>query len=157
MLLQYIRQIDLAKLSQPNILLLMSVTKLLVICITILLASCTMTTTKTKDPDFSNRNKIQNELVAIVNAENFNLNGKEITTNKKTTSELEIAIINGDDIPTRDEERKALGKSIATTIKRNLKNPDEFDKYTILFVTETKNGASTNRKWTGNVFNSTEL
>jgi hypothetical protein len=130
---------------------------LLFICITALLASCTITTTKAKGPVFSDMGKVQNELANLVKAENINLNGKEITTNKKTTSELEVAVTNGTNIPINEDERKALGKSIATSIKRNLKDPNEFDKYTVLFVTKIENGNVTKRNWVGNAFNSIEL
>lgn len=130
---------------------------LLFVCFAAMLASCAMTTTKTKDPVFTDMGRVQNELVSIVKAENINLTGKEITTNKKTTSELEIAITNGANIPIADGERKALGKSIATSIKHNLKDPNEFDKYTVLFVTKVESGSVTKRNWVGNVFESTEL
>jgi hypothetical protein len=136
----------------------MTKTKLLLfVYIITLLSSCTITTTKTKDPVFTDMSKVQNELVGLVKAENINLNGKEITTNKKTTSELEVAITNGTNIPTGDDERKALGKSIATYIKRNLKDPNEYDKYTVLFVTKIESSVATKRNWVGDVFNSTEL
>jgi hypothetical protein len=136
----------------------MTKTKLLLfVYITTLLPSCTMTTTKAKDPVFTDMSKVQNELVSLVKADNINLNGKEITTNKKTTSELEVAITNGTNIPTGDDERKALGKSIATSIKRNLKDPNEYDKYTVLFVTKIGSSVATKRNWVGDVFNSTEL
>ena len=136
----------------------MTKTKLLLfVYIATMLSSCTMTTTKTKDPVFTDMSKVQNELVSLVKAENINLNGKEITTNKKTTSELEVAITNGINIPTGDGERRSLGKSIATSIKRNLKDPNEYDKYTVLFVKKVESGIATNRNWVGDVFSSTEL
>ena len=123
----------------------------------ILLVSCTVTTTKTKDPVFTDMSNVQKELVTLVKAENINLSGEEITTNKKTTSELQVAITNSINIPAGDQERKALGKSIATSIKRNLIDPNEFDKYTVLFVTKVENGGVTKRNWVGDVFSSTEL
>ena len=123
----------------------------------ILLVSCTVTTTKTKDPVFTDMSNVQKELVTLVKAENINLSGEEITTNKKTTSELQVAITNGINIPAGDQDRKALGKSIATSIKRNLIDPNEFDKYTVLFVTKVENGGVTKRNWVGDVFSSTEL
>lgn len=121
------------------------------------LASCTMTNTKTKDPVFNDMAKTLNELTKVVTAEAINLNGKEITTNKKVTSELEINITNGQNMPTTEDERKALGKSIATLIKSNLKDKNEFDTFQILFITKVENGGVTKRNWVGNVFNSSEL
>jgi hypothetical protein len=122
-----------------------------------MVTSCSITTTKIKDPVFNDNDKIEKELKSLVNPEHINLNGKEITTNKKTTSELEISIINGSNIPTTDEERTALEKSIAKCIKRNLKYPNEFDTYRVLFVSSVESGGVTTRTSTGDVFNSTEL
>jgi hypothetical protein len=123
----------------------------------VILLSCTMTNTKTKDPVFADMSKVQYELTNLIKAENINLSGKEITTNKKTTSELEVSITNGIRIPTNDTARKALGKSIARSIKRNLKNPNEYDKYTVLFVTKVETAAGTKRDWVGDGYSSTEL
>jgi len=129
----------------------------LLVSLIFLLGSCTVTTTRTKDPVFNDINQVEQELRGLITAENINLNGKEITSNKKTTSELEVSITNGKNIPAGDDERKALGKSIATTIKNNLKDSREFDTYKVLFVTKTESGGLTKRNWVGNIFSSTEL
>lgn len=60
-----------------------------------LFVSCNITSTKTKNPVFTDINKTQKELTKLIASENFNLNGKEVTKNKKVTSELEVSIING--------------------------------------------------------------
>lgn len=136
----------------------MTKTKLpLFACISFLLLACTITTTKTKDPVFTDFDRVQKELDSLVKAANINLNGKEITTNKKTTCELEVAITNGAGIPTSDDERRSLGKSIAASIKHNLKYPNEFDEYKVLFVTKVESGAVTKRNWVGDIFSSAEL
>lgn len=129
----------------------------LLACLVIMATSCSITTTKIKDPVFNDNNKAEKELISFVHAEHMNLNGKEITTNKRTVSELEIGVINGSDIPVNAEERKALEKSIAKCIKRNLKDLNEFDTYKVLFVTSVESGGVTTRNSTGDVFNSTEL
>lgn len=127
------------------------------ICLTILLAGCTLTTTKKKDPVFDDVKKVVTELTSLVASENINLNGKEVAKNDKTTTELEVDVTNGKNIPTNDDERKALGKSIATTVKRNLKDKNEFETYTVLFVTTVETGGVTKRNWVGDVFMSSEL
>jgi hypothetical protein len=146
-----------AALQYSLILNFMRKTKLLLFVSGVILLSCTMSNTKTKDPVISDMSTVQNELTNLVKAENINLNGKEITTNNKTTSELEVSITNGVSIPTNDTERKALGKAIATSIKRNLKDPNEYDKYTVLFVTKVESDAGTKRDWEGDSYSSTEL
>ncbi|HEV8285498.1 MAG TPA: hypothetical protein VGQ09_14385 [Chitinophagaceae bacterium] len=52
--------------------------------------------------------KVEKELTSLVSSENINLDGKEITKNKKTISELEVSITNGHNIPTTDDEIKAF-------------------------------------------------
>jgi starvation-inducible outer membrane lipoprotein len=144
-------------LLPPKIMLMTKTKSLLFICIAFLLTSCTVTTTKTKEPVFNDIGKVENELVTLVKADNINLNGKEITVNKNTTTELEVAITNGANIPNDDNERKTLGKSIATRIKTNLKDPNEYDKYTVLFVTKVESGAVTKTNSVGDIFSSKEL
>jgi hypothetical protein len=122
-----------------------------------LLTSCTTTTTKRKDPAFVDMAKVQQQLVGLITAENINLNGKEITTNNKTTSELEVSITNAQNISTNEEERNQLGKSIATAIKSNLKNTSEFKTYKVLFITKTETGGVKKRTWVGKVYSATEL
>jgi hypothetical protein len=129
----------------------------LLIGITSVMVSCTLTTTKTKAPVFADVGRVKKELTSLVRAENINLAGKEITAYSKTTSELEVDITNGKDIPTADNERKALGKSIAVSVKNNLKDPNAYDKYTVLFITKETNGAVTKRNWVGNIFSAKEL
>jgi uncharacterized alkaline shock family protein YloU len=116
-----------------------------------------MTTTKTKTPGITDMGKFQQELTSIVKAENIHFTGKEITKNNKVTSELEVSITNGQNIPANDDDRKALGKSIAKTIKSNLEDSNEFDIYKVLFVTKVESAGGTKRNWVGNVFSSKEL
>ncbi|MET4083372.1 hypothetical protein ABIB40_003343 [Pedobacter sp. UYP30] len=128
-----------------------------IICLTTMLFSCTMTTANVKNPVFIDNNKFQNALTSLVTAENINLQGKEVTKNKKTSTELTVSITNGKNIPTSDDQQKVLEKSIAQCIKKNLKDPNEFDSYTILLVKTIKNDGTTKRSWVGNVFKSSEL
>jgi hypothetical protein len=88
---------------------------------------------------------------------NFNFNGKEVTTNKKATSELEISVTNCESVPKEDEKMVALAKIIAKEIKQSLKDSNEYDTYKVLFVTKTESGSVTKRNWVGQLFNSSEL
>jgi hypothetical protein len=130
---------------------------LLLVFFAIVLAGCTVTTTKTKDPVFTDMNKFQQELSGVVTAEDVNFSGKEVTTNKKASSELEVSITNGQNIPTNEDERRALAKSIARIIKRNLKDQNEFSIYMVLFVIKVESGGVAKRNWIGNIFTSKEL
>jgi hypothetical protein len=132
-------------------------TKLYLLFCVALLSSCTFTTTKTKNPNFIDEAKVSNELTSIIKAENINLNGKEIKINNKATSELEVSIINGINIPNTEDQRKAFGKSIGTIIKSNLKDPNEYETYKVIFVTKEETANVTKRNWVGNVFSAKEL
>jgi low affinity Fe/Cu permease len=129
----------------------------LLIYFTAILLSCTTTTTKIKNPEFSDQAKVQNELSSLVKAENINLSGKEIIINKKSSSELEVSIINGQNIPSDNDKQKAFEKLIAVCIKKNLKNPNEFESYKILIVKKTENNGVKNQSWTGNTFKASDL
>jgi hypothetical protein len=124
----------------------------------ILLASCTFTTARTKDAVFNgDQAKVAKDLDSIVTCEHVNLNGREITINKKADTELEISIINGQKIPADDAGMKALGKLIATAIKNDLKDPKEYNTYKVLFIRQVKDGGIVRKTWKGNVFAATEL
>ena len=122
-----------------------------------LIAGCTFTTTRPRQPVFGDINKVEQELNRMVSAENINIAGKEITRNKETNAEIEVSIINGSNIPSNDEERKALGRSIGGVIKRNLQDQSQFDTYQILFVEKRGNGAVRETNYVGNIFSEKEL
>jgi len=126
------------------------------ICFIMLLTGCTFTTTKIKDPVINDMNQLQKELVSLVIAENINLAGKEITKNNRATSELEISITNGQNIPKSDDERYFLGKLIAKMVKTHLRDSSQFDFYKVLFVSKGEDGV-TKHNWTDYKFNAQEL
>ncbi len=121
-------------------------------------ASCTMTTTTTKSRVFRiTTEQLQKDLKQLVSCEDVNLNGKEISTNGKTKSELEIDIINSRDIPVDDDQMIFLGKLIASDLKKSLKDQNQYDSYKVLFVKKQTDGGVTQRSWKGKVFNADEL
>ena len=120
--------------------------------------SCTFTTTKTENPEFvDDINLVGKKLDSIISCTNFNFNGRKVTKNKKTTSEIEISVTNCQDVPVDENNMKALAKIIATEIKQNLKDANQYDIYQVLFVTKTESGGIIKRNWVGQVFNSAEL
>jgi hypothetical protein len=93
----------------------------------------------------------------LVKAENVNLDGKEIITNNKTSTELDVRIINGQNLPTTSDQQKALEKSIAACIKKNLKTSNEFDSYNVMLVKKTESNGVKLEKLTSNTFKVSEL
>lgn len=135
----------------------------LFICFAILLASCTITNSKPKDPEFVDINRVHNELSSLVDAENIDLNGAEVRTkkmltlDKALTSELDVRIRNGKNIPEKAADKKALGKAVAKLVRRNLKDSNQFDIYRILFVTEVVDGNVIKRFSVDYAFSSSDL
>ena len=120
--------------------------------------SCSTTTTKTKEPIFSTSTTIvENEVTDIVSCKSINLNGKETTENGNVTSELEIHITNGQNIPSDDTQMIDLGKKIAIVIKKGLKNSSEFQTFRVLFITEIDNSGIITQTWRGKTFKIEEL
>jgi protein involved in ribonucleotide reduction len=119
--------------------------------------NCTRTTIKEKIPILKNVDQTERELLALVKAGNINLNGKEIISGKNISSELEVSIINGQNIPTKDKERKTLARLIASCVKRNLLHLDEYDKYSIIFLRKTVSEGVISQTWVKETFSSGEL
>jgi hypothetical protein len=130
----------------------------LIFLATILIVGCTFTTTTIKNPTFSaSTDSIQADLNKLVTCENINLEGKEFTSNGKKSSELEIDITNGKDIPADENQMIELGKKIANVVKGALQDKNEFDSYKVLFVSKKESRGVTQRNWKGKSFKSQEL
>ncbi|MEO7047635.1 MAG: hypothetical protein ABI091_20215 [Ferruginibacter sp.] len=126
--------------------------------ITFSMVSCTMTSTKTKNPVFSkSTDSLQADLNRIVSCERINLDGKEISNNGRLSSVLEIDITNGQNTPTSESQMEELEKQIALLVKQALKDKDEYNSYKVLFVTTKEDADLTQRTWKGKVFKSEEL
>lgn len=129
-----------------------------VILATIIFVGCTTITTKTKNPVFTkSTDSLQVDLNKLVSCHEINLDGKEITNNKKISNELEIDITNGQNIPTDENQMNALGKQIAAEIKKGLQDKTEYQTYKVLFITKTESASVTSRTWKGKIFMSEEL
>jgi hypothetical protein len=132
------------------------------ICICLFLVgfavACTMTVTKTKNPIFLvGMDSIRIDMNKILAFEHIGLVGRETDKNGKLSSELEVDIINGKNIPGDDSAMRILGNSIASDLKKALKDKNEYDTYKVLFVIQEMANGTTKRSWKGDVFKSEEL
>jgi hypothetical protein len=128
----------------------------LFLAFTLFLSSCTITTTK--DPQFVfDTGTILNNLSTLVTCESVNVNGTQTKKSNQTTSELEIDIINGKNIPSNEDSMTSLGRSIASQIKLELKDSGSYNTYKVLFVIKKVDGIVTTTNYTGHVFSSGEL
>lgn len=130
----------------------------LILLMAFIIVSCTMTTTKTKTPLFNkSTDSLQVDLNKLVSCNGINIDGKEITINGKVSSELEIDINNGQNIPSDENQKKNIEKQIAVIVKQALQDKSEYNTYKILFVTKKGNGAVTQTTSEGRIFKSEEL
>jgi len=123
-----------------------------------LLFACTTTVTRTKNPVFAAPvDSLQIRLNELVVCEHINLDGQEVVTNGKRSAQIEIDVLNGKDIPEDQDHIKILAHSVAVAVKEALKDKNEYDSYTVLFVKETPSSSVTTRTWKGKTFKSQEL
>lgn len=127
------------------------------LCFSIFLTGCTITTTKSKDPVIDNIDQLKNELNNLLGSANVNLTGKEVSTNNKKNSELEVRITDGGNIPVDEDLRRTLFRMIAKLVKSHLKDSSEFNSYSVSFLKKTEGGTITKRIWVGDKFSSEEL
>ena len=124
----------------------------------LLFAACTTTITKTKNPEFGiPMDSLAGQINGLVTSQHVNLDGKQITTNGKDSSALEVDIINGRDIPQDDDHMKALGRSIAVDVHNALKDKNEYRAFLVLFVKVDSGSAVTKRSWSGFAYPAVEL
>lgn len=125
---------------------------------TFFISGCSFTVTRSKPPAFRiSTDSMAIKVDSLVTCEHISVDGSEKTTGGKTSSEVEIEIINGKNIPTGDTSLRALGKSIAFRIKQELKDSVEYNTFKVLFVTLQTSGNTTTRNYKGWLYKSVEL
>jgi hypothetical protein len=130
----------------------------IVLVLMYLISSCTFTSTKTKMLSFKVENaKMTENLKTLVTCENVNVNGLEKKTNDQVSTELEIRIINGSNIPSDETKLRSLGKSIDSLFKQELSNVNDFNTFKVFFITTQSNGPVTSSSTRGFTFKSEEL
>jgi len=118
--------------------------QLFLLFILLSLFSCTLTTTKPKQPHFvSDTGAISADIGRVIVAEEIVFAGSEIKTNGHTTSELAITIVNAANLPKDQEQCRERGEQIAHLLKQALKDPDEYDAYKVIFLFERSKGVIT--------------
>jgi hypothetical protein len=134
----------------------------IVLALMCLAYSCTYTSTKTKPTNFKIENaKIVENLKTLVTFEKVNVNGTETKIKaqekEQVSTNLEIEIINGSNIPSDDVKLKSLAKSIAIQFKQELSDTNDFKTFNIVFVTIQGNSLVSTNSSKGITFKSEEL
>lgn len=123
----------------------------------VIMAACTYTTTRVKPPVFAeSTDSLAARLNELVTCRHFHVDGREVTTNGKKQTELELDVMNGKDIPDGDA-MVSLARKLGSEVKKALKDTGEYEQYKILFMKVKETNALTERTWKGKVFKSAEL
>jgi hypothetical protein len=120
-----------------------------------IICSCKTTVNKPLAAEFNDLGKFQDEFSTLVVAEGINLEGSAIEADDKTSTEINLTITNGKDLPTDPEAQKSVGRTLAATVKKHLKNKEQFEIYKVRFQQHLEDPSKVN--WIQNIFKSTEL
>lgn len=100
---------------------------------------------------------ISKDINTIIFTPETNINGKQISSNGKTITEMTINLINSNDLPADASEQSLLGRYIATLLKNALKDRNEFTDYKVLFTRKAADGSITMSNYTGYSYKSSAL
>jgi chemotaxis receptor (MCP) glutamine deamidase CheD len=134
----------------------------LTLCLLILVFSAACfsgcTSTQTYMPELNaNQKVIADSITSKYGFENIEITGKKMSGSGGNHTILTVKLINGKNIPEDDNKQAVIAKPLAQQIRKALKNPNEFESYTIMFVTRTVDGSTTSEKYTGHEFKTSEL
>ena len=91
----------------------------------LIIEGCTKTTTREKNPEVKVDLQILDEnLKKLIDFQHANISGVEKITNAKTTTELQLRITNGINLPTGSSELEKLANTIAAQLRQELKNEE---------------------------------
>lgn len=112
----------------------------------ILTTACHFTTTTIKDPSFRvNTDSLGQSLNKLVDCQRFNVTGKEMKTDGKSVSILNIEVINAGRLSSNMDTLRGLGHQIAVEVKDGLTDAKEYETINVIFVTEKTSGAASVR------------
>lgn len=115
---------------------------LVLLFLLVLISSCKFTKTNNKILEFNvGIEVIDSSLKTLIQFENTNIEGKQLSVNSVITNIVNIKITNGVNLPTNDEDLRALAMKIAKQIKQYVKNESDFEKYNVIFAKVTGNSA----------------
>ncbi len=107
-----------------------------------LCTSCTRTKPLSEIPSFNiSTDSLQLTLNSIITAEHINVCVFEKKSMSSTTIFLQIDILNGNNIPSGNNEQQVLSKKIASQFKHALKNQNAYAEYIIKYSKKLKDNS----------------
>jgi hypothetical protein len=131
---------------------------LLLINISFFFVACSFTANKKIEPAFTQSiDSILRDLNSIIFAPQTSIQGHEVNSNGKVTTELTINLFNPKGLPNDTNEQSKIGEYIATLLKQALKDANTFTDYKVLFVNKVVDGTTTTSNYTGYSYKSVDL
>ena len=131
-------------------------TTLAVLLTITLIISCTYT--QSYPPDMNNdKLAIVDTLKQKYGFEQVTFLAKKISGSNGKHTNITIRFINGNNIPTNETQITALAKQLGSKVKNVVKNPSQYESFTILFDKVEVDGAVTKENYTGHEFKTSDL
>jgi len=122
------------------------------------MVACTFTTSMPLTPDFRvGTDTIGSHMDSLISAENFNFYGIKKSVNGTVTRVMQVTVTNGKNVPSEDQALRALGKTLATYAKSQLKDTAEYDLYDVRFESRKTSDGMTNTSFSTLEFKTQEL
>jgi len=120
------------------------------------LGGCTYT--QSYNPELNDRQQSVHDSINMkYQFEHIELQGKKTSGSGGDHNTLIINCVNGKNIPTGNNDITDAAKKIAKLIKTAMRDPSQFDKYSVVFDTRTVDGALTTNRYSEFNFNPGEL
>lgn len=105
------------------------------------ITACHYTKTYTKSPTFrASTDSLGESIMKLVACQKINLDGKEINTDGRDRTALNIEILNPGDVSSNTDSLHTLGKEIAVVIKDGLTDPKSFEVLNVIFINQKTTG-----------------
>ena len=104
-------------------------------------AACHYSTTSIKNPTFrASTDSLGESIMKLVACQKINLDGKEINTDGRARTALNIEILNPGNLSSNTDSLHTLGKEIAVVIKGGLTDPKSFEVLNVIFINQKTTG-----------------
>ena len=126
---------------------------LLTAILSLLVSSCTYTSTSTKFPQIDNEESLTASIDSLVPNAGLNISGTESNVNGNVTSDAEITLIDAEGLKKGIAGKQKIALNIAKLFYKNITNKKEYNQFYVTFVFQDGSFTETQRL----VFSSKQL